>query len=107
MAQERKHCPAELVFTNALDFLNTGLGILFANGATPRDAKVGVVSIQTAIELLLKYRLIKENGFSSIVHGSPPKGDLTASAMSGTFTTIGYGQSLQKIRENESFSETE
>ena len=107
MAQERKPRPADLVFANALDFLNTGLRILFADEATPRDAKVGVVSIQTAIELLLKYRLVKEGGFGSIVNGSIPKGDLVAAASLGRLRTIGYGQSLKKIRKYESFSETE
>ena len=107
MGQERKPRPADLVFANALDFLNTGLRILFAKGATPSDAKVGVVSIQTAIELLLKYRLVKEHGFESIVNGSIPTGDLVAAASSGMLRTIGYGQGLEIIRQHEGFSKTE
>ena len=107
MAQKRKPRPADLVFANALDFLNTGLRILFADEATPRDAKVGVVSIQTAIELLLKYRLVKESGFSSIVNGSVPKGDLVAAATSGRLRTIGYSQGLKEIQQQEGFSKTE
>ena len=107
MAQERNPRPADLVFANALDFLNTGLRILFADEATPRDAKVSVVSIQTAIELLLKYRLIREAGFPSIVNGAIPKGDLVAAASSGRLRTIGYGQSLKKTGKYEGFSDTE
>lgn len=107
MAEERKPRPGDLVFANALDFLNMGLRILFADEAIPREAKVGVVSIQTAIELLLKYRLIKDGGFSSIVNGSIPEGDLVAAASSGRLRTIGYGQSLKIIGQHEGFSETE
>ena len=107
MAQDREHRPEELLLANVRDFLNAGLGILFADEATPRDAKVGVVSIQTAIELLLKYRLVKENGLNSIMTGPTPQGDLVAAAVSGTFRTIGYGKGLGKIRENEGLNETE
>ena len=107
MAQARKSDPVDLVFANALDFLNSGLRILFAKGARPRDAKVGIVSIQTAIELLLKYRLVKEHGLESIVNGSIPKGDPVAAASSGRFRTIGYSQGLKMIRQDEGFSETE
>lgn len=107
MAQKRKHNAADLVLANAIDFLNAGLGILFARGATPRDAKVGVVSIQTAIELMAKYRLVKERGLSAIVRGTPPTGDLIAAAVSGSLKTIGYGECLRAIRENEGFTETE
>ena len=95
------------MFANALDFLNTGLRVLFADEATPRDAKVGVVSIQTAVELLLKYRLVTDGGLRSIVKGSIPRGDLVAAASSGRLRTIGYSEGLKKIRQDESFSETE
>ena len=107
MRQEKQPSPADLVFANARDFLNSGLRIIFGKGATPRDAKVAVVSIQTAIELLLKYRLMKEHGLESIVHGSIPEGDLVAAASSGRLRTIGYGRGLEIIREQEGFSESE
>ena len=107
MPQDRMHCPAKLLLANARDFLNTGLGILFASDATPRDAKVGVVSIQTAIELLLKYRLVKENGLTSIVNGPTPQGNLVAAAVAGSLRTIGYGKGLGRIREIEGLTETE
>lgn len=107
MGREKGSRPADLVFANARDFLNTGLRVLFAEGATAQDAKVGVVSIQTAIELLLKYRLIAEGGFGSIVKGRIPKGDLVAAASSGRFRTIGYTEGLKKIEQDEGFSDTE
>lgn len=107
MAQARKSDPADLVFANARDFLNEGLRILCAKEASPRKAKVGIVSIQTAIELLLKYRLVKEYGLESIVKGSIPKGDLVAAASSGGLRTIGYSEGLKKIWQDEGFSEIE
>ena len=107
MGREKGSSPGDLVFANARDFLNTGLRVLFADGATARDAKVGVVSIQTAIELLLKYRLVTEGGFRSIVKGSIPRGDLVAAASSGRLRTIGYSEGLKKIWQDESFSDTD
>lgn len=107
MGQEKQPRPADLVFANARDFLNAGLRILFGEEATPRDAKVAVVSIQTAIELLLKYRLVKEHGLGSIVNGSIPEGDLVAAASSGSLRTIGHGRGLEIIQEQEGFSVTE
>ena len=103
------HGAAKLLLSNALDFLNGGLRLLFAEDATRRDAKVAVVSIQTSIELLLKYRLVNESGLSSIVRGSPPKGKrkLLAAANSGTLRTIGYGESLRKVTADEYISEIE
>ena len=107
MGQKKEPRPGDLVFANALDFLNAGLRIIFGKEAAPRDAKVGVVSIQTAIELLLKYRLMKEHGLESIVSGPFPEGDLVAAASSGRLRTIGYGRGLEIVREQEGFSETE
>ena len=106
-APSRSHNAARLLLSNALDFLNAGLGLLFAEEATRRDAKVAVVTIQTAIELLLKYRLVNENGLSSIVRGNLPKGDLLTAASSGNLYTIGYGKSLRKVMEDESINEIE
>lgn len=106
-APSRSHSAASLLLSNALDFLNAGLGLLFADKATRRDAKVAVVSIQTAIELLLKHRLVNENGLSSIVRGKLPKGDLLTAASSGNLYTIGYGRSLCQVMADESISDTE
>ena len=98
---------AALLLSNALDFLNGGLRLLFAEEATRRDAKVAVVSIQTATELLLKHRLVNEDGLSSIVRGKPPKGDLVTAASSGNLYTIGYARSLRRVMANESINEAE
>jgi hypothetical protein len=105
--RKRKQNAAELVLANAIDFLNAGLDILFAPGATARQAKAGVVTIQTAIELMAKYRLIREHGLSVIVRGTPPSGDLLAAARSGSLRTIGYGECLKAIREAEAFTPIE
>lgn len=107
MAQKRLDKASELVLANAIDFMNAGCGILFASGATPRDAKVGIVLVQTAIELMAKYRLVRERGLGAIVRGTPPEGDLIAAAVSGSLKTIGYGECLTAIQENETFTETD
>ena len=98
---------AELVLANAIDFLNGGLDILFAPDTTARQAKASVVTIQTAIELMAKYRLIREEGLGVIVRGAPPSGDLLAAALNGSLRTIGYGECLKAIREAEAFTPME
>lgn len=98
---------AELVLGNAIDFLNAGLDILFSSTASAREAKAGVVAIQTAIELMAKYRLVKEKGLAAIVRGAPPSGNLLAAARNGSLKTIGYGECLKAIREDESFTQAE
>lgn len=99
--------PAELVLANAIDFLNAGLDILFAESATARQAKAGVVAIQTAIELMAKYRLVREQGIEAIVRGTLPSGDFVTAAVSGSLRTIGYGECLKAIREAEAFTSME
>lgn len=105
--KQLKQNPGELVLSNAIDFLNAGLDILFAPGVSVRQAKAAVVSIQTAIELLAKYRLVKDKGLGAIIRGAVPTADLLAAARSGTMRTIGYGECLRAIREDESFTEME
>ena len=107
MARQKNYGLTELLLMNALDFLNAGLERLFSDEATRRDVKVAVVSIQTAIELLLKYRLANEGGLAAIVRGPPPKGDVITAAGSGGLRTIGYRQSLKKVSESEYINETE
>jgi len=98
---------AELIIANAQDFLNGGLRSLFAADATARDVKIAIVAIQTSVELLAKYRLVREHGLLSIVRGNLPPGDLLASSAAGRLRTIGYGECLKAIREDESFTEME
>ena len=107
MTTKKKQDAAKLILTNALDFLNAGVRVLFVQRAAQRDAKVGVVLIQTAIELLSKYRLVKDGGLSTIVRGTIPKGDLIESAASGSLKTIGYSESLREIQQTEVFDETD
>ena len=104
MAQEKA---AKLVLANAIDFLNAGLDILLVRSATPRDAKAGVVLIQTAIELLAKYRLIRERGLGAIVRGTAPSDNLIEAVAAGSLKTIGYGECLGAIRETEAFTKME
>jgi uncharacterized protein YutE (UPF0331/DUF86 family) len=99
--------PAQLVLSNAIDFLNVGLTILYSPNTTSPETKVAITSIQTAIELLAKYKLIRECGISSIVLGNLPDGPIEVASREGRLRTIGYGGCLKKIQENECFSETE
>jgi hypothetical protein len=81
--QPKTEDAADLILANAIDFLNAGLSLLFSKGATSRKAKVAIVSIQTAIELLAKYRLVKERGLAAIVRGDIPTGSLDQAARIG------------------------
>lgn len=105
MAQN--HDAADLILTNAIDFLNEGLDIIFTVGGTTRQSKSGIVLVQTAIELLAKYRLVKEHGLIAIIRGAVPSGDLRVAALNGSLRTIGYGECLKAIRKDEAFSEIE
>lgn len=98
---------AQAVLSNALDFLNVGLNILFSPNATSPETKVATISIQSAIELLAKYKLMRELGVSSIVQGRVPDGPIELALREGRLRTIGYGACLQKIEEQEGFSKTE
>ena len=105
--KRRKQHADELVLSNAIDFLNAGLNVLFSPSPSAREAKTSVVAIQTAIELMAKYRLVKEKGLGAIVQGALPTGDLLAAARSGSLRTIGYGECLKAIREDEAFTPME
>jgi hypothetical protein len=77
--------------------------LLFRQGATPSDAKIAVVSIQTAVELFAKYRIVQELGFAQIIRkGNVPRGgNLLVSAKQGHFSTLGYDACLEKVAELE------
>lgn len=85
---------AQRILDNAVDFLNGGLELLFADDLSNRTAKVAVVSIQTAIELLAKYRMVREAGLQSIVRGKLPAGDVARAVKEGNFSTLGFGDVL-------------
>lgn len=86
-----------LIVDNAIDFLNGGLELLFADDLSARTAKVAVVSIQTAIELLAKYRMVREAGLQSIVRGKLPSGDIERAVKEGSFSTLGFGDVLELV----------
>ena len=74
--------PAGLILANATDFLNAGLALLFEKTATSRDAKLAIVSIQTSVELLAKFRLARDNG--RICNNSGQPASLGVAYESGT-----------------------
>lgn len=88
---------AQRIRDNAVDFLNGGLELLFAEGLSDQRAKVAVVSIQTAIELLAKYRMVREAGLQSIVQGKLPAGDIERAVQEGNFSTLGFGEVLDLV----------
>lgn len=100
---DRSEEAARLLLANAIDFLNGGIVLLFSKGATGRDAKLAVISIQTAVELFAKYRIVRELGFAEIIRkGAVPQGgDLLKSAALGHFSTLGYDECLERIEEIE------
>lgn len=88
---------AKRILDNAVDFLNGGLELLFADDLSNRSAKVAVVSIQTAIELLAKYRMVREAGLQAIVRGKLPSGDIERAVNEGNFSTLGFGEVLDLV----------
>ncbi len=100
---DRSEEAARLLLANAIDFLNGGIVLLFSKGGTGRDAKLAVISIQTAVELFAKYRIVRELGFAEIIRkGAVPQGgDLLKSAALGHFSTLGYDGCLERIGEFE------
>ena len=101
--EDRTQEAACLLRLNAIDFLNGGISLLFGSATTARDAKVAVISIQTAVELFAKYRIVRELGFEAIVRkGAPPNGgDLLKAAALGHFSTLGFDRCLEKIGDLE------
>lgn len=102
-----KVSPARLVLANATDFLNAGLTLLFSPNVTSAEAKVAITSIQTSVELLVKYRLIRRFGLASIVRGNIPDGPIERASREGRLYTIGYDACLKKVQKMEGLSETE
>ena len=96
-----------MVLNNALDFLNAGLRLLFSEKTTSAEAKVAMVSIQNAIELLLKYRLAKDHGLKTIAKTQMLDKDFLDVASSGELKTIDYISCLRKVQEYEWISETD
>lgn len=94
-----------LLEQNAIDFLNAGLALLFGKSASERDAKLAIVSLQTAVELFAKQRLVVDYGLVSILRGARPGGDLLAAAKSGAMRTIGFGEALKVIESDEGFAD--
>jgi hypothetical protein len=92
---------------NAVDFLNGGLELLFADDLSSKTAKVSVISIQTSVELLAKYRLVREDGLQAIVRGKFPSANVEKDAKEGNFNTIGFGDALNLINQREMMQEFE
>jgi hypothetical protein len=97
--------PDQALLANAADFLNGGIEMLFADGATSRSAKVAIVAIQTSLELLAKFRLTSEMGLASIVEGKLPQGPVKEILRKGDFRTIGYAKCLTALDAIEPLNE--
>ncbi len=78
---------------NAIDFLNAGLDLLFHKPLDQRRGKLTLVALQTAVELLVKYRLVQEQGLSAIL--VKKKTDTVVDL--NTARTITYSDSLEKV----------
>lgn len=98
---------AKRILDNAVDFLNGGLDLLLGDDLSSRTAKVAVISIQTAIELLAKYRLVLEVGLQSIVRGKLPAANLERVVSKGNFSTLGFGDVLDLVDVIEGLREDE
>jgi hypothetical protein len=83
---------AALVLSNAIDFLNAGLTMLFAESATGREAKVTIVSIQTAIEALGKIPAHQgaRAGYDRAWHATGRESQ--GSGNGGSIPHLGYGE---------------
>ncbi|OGT20401.1 MAG: hypothetical protein A2522_09210 [Gallionellales bacterium RIFOXYD12_FULL_53_10] len=88
---------AERILDNAVDFLNGGLELLFEGNLSNQTAKVAVISIQTSVELLAKYRMVREAGLQSIVQGKLPSENLDRAVKEGNFSTLGFGKVLDLV----------
>lgn len=56
-----------LIFQNSTDFLNAGIEILAKGKVSRSFAKVALLSIQTSVELLAKFRLAADSGLDAII----------------------------------------
>jgi len=81
--------------------------LLFGSTASTRDAKLAVISIQTAVELFAKYRIVSELGFEAIIRkGTLSKGgDMLKAAALGHFSTLGLDGCLEKMSDFEWLSD--
>lgn len=98
---------AERILDNAVDFLNGGLELLFAGNLSSQTAKVAVISIQTSVELLAKYRMVREAGLQSIVQGKLPSENLDRAVKEGNFSTLGFGKVLDLVGMIEGLTDDE
>lgn len=98
---------AHRILRNANDFLNGGLELLFSSDLSSRTAKVAVVSIQTSIELLAKYRMVRASGLQAIVQGTLPARNLEQAVTEGNFSTLGFGAVLDLVDSVEGLREDE
>lgn len=98
---------AERILDNAIDFLNGGLELLFAGNLSIRTAKIAVISIQTSIELMAKYRMVREAGLQSIVRGKLPSKNLERAVKEGNFSTLGFGEVLDLVDAIEGLKDDE
>jgi len=97
---------AKRILENAIDFLNGGIEMLFTENLSSQAAKVAVVSIQTSIELLAKYRMIQEAGFQSIIRGRLPS-DIERAVKENNFSTLGFGEILDLLDAIEGLKDDE
>ncbi len=97
----------ERILENAVDFLNGGLELLFASNFSSQTAKVAVVSIQTSVELLAKYRMVREAGLQSIVQGKLPSKNLDQAVKEAKFSTLGFGKVLDLVGAIEGLTDDE
>lgn len=96
----------EALLVNAIDFLNGGLELLFAERCSSRKCKLAIVAIQTSIELFAKYRLVRALGAESVVRGKKiPKEDVLSAAQRGELKTLGFNECIKEINRIEELSE--
>jgi hypothetical protein len=98
----------DIIRDNACDFLNAGLSLLCNKAADSSDIKLSIVVIQTSIELLAKFRMMKDQGIEAIIVGNKaPPSPILKSAISGRFRTISYSEGLKSIRLREELTSTD
>lgn len=90
-----------MLFDNAKSFLKEGLRVLLGPPASAHSWKLSVVAIQTAVELLAKYRLVSQGGIESIADGAVTY----AAFCEGDFRSISYWKVVKRLEEAELVSE--
>ena len=94
---------ANALMENAKDFLNSGLSLLLPSRLDRRNVKLSVVSLQTAVELLVKHRLVMKEGLAAIVTGVKPENAIDLANM----RTITFSAALTAIQDHQSIAEWE